>query len=115
TEAMIEKVCPIDSDSDLEEIRVSGSLTRHYSPRARVVIDRNTNTGEGLIAFSEVATPEGVIRLSSPESVEDYARSLYSSLRKGDSQGLSVIVVIPPSGDGLAAAIRDRIMRASAH
>ena len=115
TEAMIEKVCPIDSDSDLEEIRVSGSLTRHYSPRARVVIDRAANTGEGLIAFSEVATPEGVIRLSSPESVEDYARSLYSSLRKGDSQGLSVIVVIPPSGDGLAAAIRDRIMRASAH
>jgi L-threonylcarbamoyladenylate synthase len=115
TEAMIEEVCPIDSDSDLEEIRVSGSLTRHYSPRAKVVIDRAANTGEGLIASSEVATPEGVIRLSSPESVEDYARSLYSSLRKGDSQGLSVIVVIPPSGDGLAAAIRDRIMRASAH
>jgi L-threonylcarbamoyladenylate synthase len=115
TEAMIEEVCPIDSDSDLEEIRVSGSLTRHYSPRAKVVIDRTADTGEGLIASSEVATPEGAIRLSSPESVEDYARSLYSSLRKGDSQGLSVIVVIPPSGDGLAAAIRDRIMRASAH
>jgi L-threonylcarbamoyladenylate synthase len=115
TEAMIEEICPIDSDSDLEEIRVSGSLTRHYSPRARVVIDRTANTGEGLIAFSEIATPEGVIRLSSPESVEDYARSLYSSLRKGDSEGLGVIVVIPPSGDGLAAAIRDRIIRASAN
>jgi L-threonylcarbamoyladenylate synthase len=80
-----------------------------------VVIDRAANTGEGLIAWSEVTTPEGVIRLSSPESVEDYAHSLYSSLRKGDSQGLSVIVVIPPSGDGLAAAIRDRIIRASAN
>jgi len=115
TEAMIEEVCPIDSDSDLEEIRVSGSLTRHYSPRAKVEVDRIAEPGEGLIALSEVATPEGAIRLSSPESVEDYARSLYSSLRKGDSEGLGVIVVIPPSGNGLAAAIRDRIIRASAN
>jgi len=115
TEAMIEEIKEIDSDSDLEEIRVSGSLTRHYSPRAKVIIDRTANPGEGLIALSEVATPEGVIRLSSPNSIEDYARSLYSSLRKGDSQGLPVIVVISPSGDGLAAAIRDRINRASAH
>ncbi len=115
TEAMIESITPIDSDSDLEEIRVSGSLTRHYSPRARVVIDREAKSGEGLIALSEVMTPADVIRLSSPNSIEEYARLLYSALRKGDSQGLEVVVVIPPRGDGLAAAIRDRIMRASAH
>ena len=115
TEAMIESITPIDSDSDLEEIRVSGSLTRHYSPRAKVVIDREAKSGEGLIALSEVMTPAGVTRLSSPNSIEDYARLLYSALRKGDSQGLEVVVVIPPRGEGLAAAIRDRIMRASAH
>ncbi|NCW47691.1 MAG: threonylcarbamoyl-AMP synthase [Actinobacteria bacterium] len=115
TEAMIESITPIDSDSDLEEIRVSGSLTRHYSPRAKVVIDREAKSGEGLIALSEVMTPAGVIRLSSPNSIEEYARLLYSALRKGDSQGLKVVVVIPPRGEGLAAAIRDRIMRASAH
>ena len=115
TEAMIESITPIDSDSDLEEIRVSGSLTRHYSPRAKVVIDREAKSGEGLIALSEVMTPAGVIRLSSPNSIEEYARLLYSALRKGDSQGLEVVVVIPPRGEGLAAAIRDRIMRASAH
>ncbi|NCW75820.1 MAG: threonylcarbamoyl-AMP synthase [Actinobacteria bacterium] len=115
TEAMIESITPIDSDSDLEEIRVSGSLTRHYSPRARVVIDREAKSGEGLIALSEVMTPAGVTRLSSPNSIEEYARLLYSALRKGDSQGLAVVVVIPPRGEGLAAAIRDRIMRASAH
>ena len=115
TEAMIESITPIDSDSDLEEIRVSGSLTRHYSPRAKVVIDREAKSGEGLIALSEFMTPAGVTRLSSPNSIEDYARLLYSALRKGDSQGLEVVVVIPPRGDGLAAAIRDRILRASAH
>ncbi|NCV44426.1 MAG: threonylcarbamoyl-AMP synthase [Actinobacteria bacterium] len=115
TEAMIESITPIDSDCDLEEIRVSGSLTRHYSPRAKVVIDREAKSGEGLIALSEVMTPAGVTRLSSPNSIEEYARLLYSALRKGDSQGLEVVVVIPPRGEGLAAAIRDRIMRASAH
>ena len=115
TEAMIETVTPIDADSDLEEIRVSGSLTRHYSPRAKVVADREAESGEGFIALSDIPTPSGAIRLSSPNSIEDFARSLYSAFRKGDSEGLKVIVVTPPRGDGLAAAIRDRIMRASAH
>ena len=115
TEAMIETVTPIDTDSNLEEIRVSGSLTRHYSPRAKVVIDRKAKPGEGLIALSDIPTPDGAVRLTAPDSVEDYARSLYSALRKGDSAGLGVIVVNPPRGEGLAAAIRDRILRASAH
>ena len=115
TEAMIETVTPIDTDSNLEEIRVSGSLTRHYSPRAKVIIDREAKPGEGLIALSDIPTPDGAVRLTAPDSVEDYARSLYSALRKGDSAGLGVIVVHPPRGEGLAAAIRDRIMRASAH
>ena len=115
TEAMIETITPIDTDSNLEEIRVSGSLTRHYSPRAKVIIDREAKPGEGLIALSDIPTPDGAVRLTAPDSVEDYARSLYSALRKGDSAGLGVIVVNPPRGEGLAAAIRDRIMRASAH
>ncbi len=115
TEAMIEEIISIDSDSDLEEIRVSGSLTRHYSPRAKVVANREAESGEGFIALSDIPTPKGAIRLSAPDSIEDYARSLYSALRKGDSVGLGVIVVISPRGEGLAAAIRDRIIRASAH
>ncbi len=115
TEAMIETIIPIDTDSNLEEIRVSGSLTRHYSPRAKVIIDREAKPGEGLIALSDIPTPNGAVRLTAPDSVEDYARSLYSALRKGDSAGLGVIVVNPPRGEGLAAAIRDRILRASAH
>ena len=115
TEAMIETVTRIDTDSNLEEIRVSGSLSRHYSPRAKVIIDREAKPGEGLIALSDIPTPDGAVRLTAPDSVEDYARSLYSALRKGDSAGLGVIVVNPPRGEGLAAAIRDRIMRASAH
>jgi L-threonylcarbamoyladenylate synthase len=114
TEAMIREVSPIDLDNDLNEIRVSGSLTRHYSPKAKVITDRAASAGEGLIALSNVVTPQGAIRLAEPKNVTEYARLLYSALRDGDSRGLKTIVALPPEGDGLAAAIRDRISRASA-
>ena len=114
TEAMIREVTPIDLDNDLNEIRVSGFLTRHYSPKAKVVVDRDAKPGEGLIALAEISTPEGVIRLAEPKTVTEYARSLYSALREGDTKGLSTIVALTPQGEGLAAAIRDRISRASA-
>jgi L-threonylcarbamoyladenylate synthase len=96
------------------EIRTSGSDKQHYAPRARVVIGGQSQIGEGLIAMSEVATPEGVIRLAEPKSIEEYARALYAALRQGDSQNLETIRIIPPNGQGLAVAIRDRINRAAA-
>jgi len=114
TEAMINEISPIDKDDNLSEIRVSGSLSRHYSPRAKVFRDREPHKGEGFIALSGVPTPDGVIRLSAPDSIEEYARTLYSSLRSADTQGLRAVVAVMPEGDGLAAAIRDRILRASA-
>jgi hypothetical protein len=47
------------------------------------------------------------------EQVFEYARLLYSALRLGDSQGIREIAVIAPIGEGLAVAIRDRLLRAS--
>jgi L-threonylcarbamoyladenylate synthase len=114
TEAMIREITPIDLDNDLNEIRVSGSLTRHYSPKAKLVVNREAKPGEGLIALADIATPNGVIRLAEPKTVTEYARALYSALREGDTKGLVTIVAITPPGDGLAAAIRDRLSRASA-
>ena len=64
--------------------------------------------------MSGVATPEGVSRLAEPKSIEEYARALYAALRQGDSQKLELIRIIPPDGQGLAVAIRDRINRAAA-
>jgi L-threonylcarbamoyladenylate synthase len=63
--------------------------------------------------MSDQPTPPGVIRLAAPESVEDFARILYSSLRDGDSQKLSRICIDQPQGDGLAIAICDRLQRAA--
>ena len=96
------------------EIRVSGSLDSHYSPKAKVVLDAIAEAGDGLIAPDQIPTPDGVIRLASPRTIEGYARDLYAALRSADAQGIEVVVVLQPGGEGLAAAIRDRLKR-SAH
>ena len=113
TQAMIEEVTGLKVTEAQSEIRVSGSLENHYAPQAIVVIDTEPQPGDGYIAMKDVATPDGVVRLASPTSNEEYARILYAALRDGDARSLSTICVIPPVGDGLAIAIRDRLQRAS--
>jgi L-threonylcarbamoyladenylate synthase len=97
----------------VDVIRVSGSLENHYSPKAKVFLDTTSKPGQGFIALAEIQTPEGVIRLAAPRDIDEYARLLYSALRSGDNQGLTEIAVIAPDGEGLAVAIRDRLLRAS--
>jgi L-threonylcarbamoyladenylate synthase len=113
TETMIEEVTGLKVTEAQSEIRVSGSLENHYSPEATVVLDTEPQPGDGYIAMSDKKTPAGVIRLSAPESIEDYARTLYAALREGDSQKLVRICVDQPIGAGLAIAICDRLQRAS--
>jgi len=114
TQAMIEEATGLQvSEKNDSQIRVSGSLEKHYAPNAKVILDAQAIAGQGFIAPAEVATPPGAIRLASPANTDDYARTLYSALRDGDAQGLETIAIIQPSGDGLAIAIRDRLMRAS--
>jgi L-threonylcarbamoyladenylate synthase len=96
-----------------EEIRVSGSLDSHYAPAATVVLDQSPVAGQGFIAMADVATPYGVVRLATPSNAHDFARELYSALRKADELGLAVVVVAQPWGDGIEIAICDRLMRAS--
>jgi L-threonylcarbamoyladenylate synthase len=94
-------------------IRVSGSLESHYSPVAQVILDQSPKVGQGFIALANVQTPEGVIRIASPDNNEEFAQKLYSALRKADAQGLSEVVVLQPVGTGIAVAIRDRLSRAA--
>jgi len=96
-----------------EDIRVSGSLENHYAPKAKVFLDQQPVDGSGFIALESINTPDGVIRLAAPESVEEFARVLYLALREGDHQGLSSIYIDQPIGDGLAIAIRDRLSRSA--
>jgi L-threonylcarbamoyladenylate synthase len=100
-------------DSKQEDIRVSGSLENHYAPKAKVFLDQQPVYGSGFIALESVNTPDGVIRLAAPESVEEFARVLYSALREGDHQKLDYIYIDQPTGAGLAIAIRDRLSRSA--
>jgi L-threonylcarbamoyladenylate synthase len=114
TEAMIEEATGIKVSEDKNlTIRVSGSLEKHYAPNAQILLDVQASDGQGFIAPADIQTPQGAIRLASPKTTDEYAQVLYSALRDGDSQGLKSIAVIQPTGDGLAIAIRDRLMRAS--
>jgi len=113
TEEMIEAVTNLDLSYDATEIRVSGSLENHYSPSAQVILDITPEKGDGFIAATSIATPDGVIRLASPTSNEEFARVLYAALRSADQQSLARVVVMQPSGDDISVAIRDRLLRAS--
>jgi L-threonylcarbamoyladenylate synthase len=95
------------------QIRFSGSLDSHYAPIAKVVLDQSPQSGQGLIAIADIATPDGVVRLASPKSHDEFAQVLYSALRAADEQDLSSVIVIQPLGEGIAIAIRDRLKRAS--
>ena len=114
TKEMIEETTGLAVVSEEKtEIRVSGALDSHYSPKAQVVINAMAESGEGFIALATITTPTGAIRLASPNTVEQYARDLYAALREGDARDLTKIAVILPEGDGLAEAIRDRITKAA--
>lgn len=115
TREMINKSINIGGikSNEKSNIRVSGSLESHYSPKASVFIDLPPSPGDGFIAMDDIATPDGVIRLSSPKSIEQYAKDFYNALRLGDKKGLERITVIQPAGSGLAEAIRDRLSKAA--
>jgi len=114
TKEMISKVTGLEVSEGLSKVRVSGSMEKHYSPMAKVVLDLEAVPGDGLIALSDVVTPAGVIRLCEPSSIEEYASQLYSSLRLADQLKLNRVVAISPKGEGLALAIRNRLAKASA-
>jgi len=114
TEEMIEHSTGLEVlGADGVAIRFSGSLESHYSPIAKVVLDQSPIAGQGFIAMAEVASAAGVIRLAAPTTHDEFARVLYSALRAADEQGLNTVVVAQPTGNGIAIAIRDRLIRAS--
>jgi L-threonylcarbamoyladenylate synthase len=95
------------------DTKASGLLETHYAPKAQVTLGMRTEPGDGFLAFADIPTPIGTVRLASPKNNEEYAQVLYSALRLGDQFGLKHIVVVEPRGSGLAIAIRDRLNKAA--
>jgi L-threonylcarbamoyladenylate synthase len=95
------------------QIKAPGLLESHYSPLAKVYLAGTPMPGDGLIAPDSFPTPNGVIRLASPVSNEEYGKVLYQALRLADRKKLFRVFVIPPSGNDIAVAICDRLSKAA--
>lgn len=107
--------------------RAPGMLEVHYSPSARVLLADADGLADTLAALGAAARPVVVIaprhvvadgatpilRPRGPRS-EDFAHDLYGLLRDADAAGAATIVVVPPTGKGIAIAVRDRLRRAAA-
>lgn len=114
SEEMIEESIQmkIKVKSKSSNIRVSGMLEKHYSPKSKVFLDQTPVAGQGYLALSNIETPAGVVRLGTPINIEEFAQVLYQSLRSADELKLESLVVQQPEGEGLAIAIRDRLAKA---
>jgi L-threonylcarbamoyladenylate synthase len=114
TSQMIAEISGLQGTStNSGDLRVSGSFERHYAPRAKVILDSLPVTGQGLLALSNFETPDGVIRIASPASPDEFAHVLYSSLRKADQMGIQELVVIVPRDVDISDALLDRLIKAS--
>ena len=101
----------VESNNNDIQVKTSGLLESHYSPTARVFLAGIPKEGDGLIALASLSTPPSVIRLASPVNDEEFAAVLYQALRLADLKKLDRVFVIPPTGEGIAIAINDRLRR----
>jgi L-threonylcarbamoyladenylate synthase len=101
------------SSAEVSVPTVSGSLAKHYAPKAKVILSDRPKPGQAFIALDVFVTPAGVFRISSPKDTEEFARKLYCSLREVDQRGFGEVVISPPTGGELEKAILDRLTKAA--
>jgi L-threonylcarbamoyladenylate synthase len=118
TKEMIENTLGItidlnNSNSESIQIKAAGLLESHYAPNAKIFLTGSPALGDGFIALDSFVTPTGALRLASPKTNEEYAQVLYEAFRLADSKGLRRVFVIPPTGNGIAVAINDRLAKSA--
>ena len=109
------------------EVAAPGTLERHYSPAATVIVvepgavaARATSAlasgaRVGLLAVAPPSgLPAGLDILRAPADADDYARVLYARLREADERGLDLVLAVAPPPEGIGAAVTDRLARAAA-
>ena len=101
------------SNSESIQIKAAGLLESHYAPKAKVFLTGAPSSGDGFIALDSFTTPTGALRLASPKTNEEYAQVLYEAFRLADIKSLGRVFVIPPTGDGIAVAINDRLVKSA--
>jgi len=102
----------VDAEEASGAIEAPGMLARHYAPTKPLRLDAiGAQDDEFLIGFGPVA---GNVSLSKTGNLTEAAAHLFDLLHEADCARQSRIAVAPIPGDGLAAAIRDRLRRAAA-
>ena len=108
-----------------------GMLLKHYAPRTplmllrgsaaavrRSVLDVHAKKRIIWLCYTEdepFAGMQGIdtMCLGAAADSAQIARSLFAALRAADAEGYGLIVIAEPRGDGVAAAVRDRLYRAA--
>ena len=101
------------SNTEGVQIKAAGLLESHYAPKAKVILSGSPNPGDGFIGLDFFSTPDEVVRLAAPKTNEEFAKILYQAFRSADAMGLGRVVVKPPTGEGIAVAINDRLAKAA--
>ncbi len=107
---------PIDIDAievkRASAIEAPGQLASHYAPKKPLRLDATkAEGGEYLIGFGPVS---GDVSLSETGDPVEAAARLFDLLHQADASNSKRIAIAPVPGDGIAAAIRDRLKRAAA-
>jgi L-threonylcarbamoyladenylate synthase len=107
---------PVDIDAvevtTPSAVEAPGQLASHYAPGKPLRLDATAaELGEYLIGFGNVA---GDASLSESGDAVEAAARLFDLLHQADAAPHPRIAIAPVPGDGIAAAIRDRLKRAAA-
>jgi L-threonylcarbamoyladenylate synthase len=105
---------PVEVDAELSTgaVEAPGMMASHYAPAKPLRLDATEAAdGEFLIGFGPVA---GDATLSAAGDTAEAAARLFDLLYQADAAPQPRIAVAPIPGNGLAAAIRDRLSRAAA-
>jgi L-threonylcarbamoyladenylate synthase len=102
----------VDAEEDSGAVEAPGMLASHYAPAKPLRLDADeAQADEYLVGFGPVA---GNASLSQRGDLVEAAANLFDLLHQADEAPQPRIAVAPIPGDGLAAAIRDRLRRAAA-
>jgi L-threonylcarbamoyladenylate synthase len=91
-------------------VRAPGTTARHYAPEAFVVIAERHRVAAAAADLTRRGKRTETLVIDDPVA---FARTIYAELRRVDAEGYDAVVIAEPVGDGLPAALRDRIARAA--
>ena len=132
TPEMLSEFCPVEIDkavteglSDKETAQSPGMKYKHYSPKAQVYLiecsDRtrlvnfiNENCNDKTYVLIKNAEKIKAKTLPYGKTARSEANELFSSLRRADELGASVVYVEAPSKEGIGLAVYNRLIRAAA-